>query len=795
MELQFIFNLLGTLPGSLAYHLLIFLGLLAAVGIIWTEWRQTRNAELYPYIVALSGTMTLQLLCVFLAPLHVAADSVLAILTAPLLYAADLLSLLLLFWAFSTPLWATRGRRVLMGLLVGWGILLGGMVAWWYTMAFSLPVTYNRSGQITIWYGLSALVGVAGAVAILRHRRESGSPMAAVAFGLTALGTAVGAFGTLAAGPDVSQTAEGLSRLVTLVGYPLFAVALYNATLKDLIVYRQELQAISEQALRQSQELLFLIEATRSIGESLDLSGMLGQVAESVAMALQVDRVAIFLAPPEPAETLTLVANYRVLGKRYSPSREVALQSYPILAFALRQHQVVFGIHEDFGPLRPLFALLEVERESPVLIQPLARQKQTLGLLVLCNDHSGTPFRAEQEGLITTIAVQIAGAVDNSRLYRALEAKARELALLLKAREEEVRRQEAILESMAEGILVSDADGRILLVNAAAEAILQTGRQRLRGRLVGELFKLSTLEGWDAQALTELNQPLQADFDLHERRLRIHAAPVQMKDGTRLGVVAILQDITRESLAEAAKREFIASISHELRTPLTAIKGYAELMLFGMAGKVHPVHGQFLSVIRENTVRMTSLSDNLISVAELERGQLGLAYQWVPIPPLVEEVLGRYKERIAEHQLQLTVDLAPDLPSVEVDPHRVKLVLDNLVNNAVRFTYPGGALVVGSRPIQDELGQPGYVSLWVSDTGVGIPLDEQPRIWERFYRVDNPLSLEAGGLGVGLTIAKALVEAHGGRIWVDSSPGQGSTFTALLPVRRRHPLEKEQEGA
>jgi signal transduction histidine kinase len=161
-----------------------------------------------------------------------------------------------------------------------------------------------------------------------------------------------------------------------------------------------------------------------------------------------------------------------------------------------------------------------------------------------------------------------------------------------------------------------------------------------------------------------------------------------------------------------------------------------------------------------------------------------LNYQKAEVPVLAEEVVNRYRERIEERLLTVDLDMPDDLPQVEADPNRLRLIFDNLLSNAIKFTYPDGQITVGARAIYGTLGQPTYFSIWISDTGIGIPLDEQALIWQRFHRVENPLSLEAGGLGIGLTIVKALVEAHGGRVWVDSAPERGSTFTVLLPIAR-----------
>jgi PAS domain S-box-containing protein len=338
---------------------------------------------------------------------------------------------------------------------------------------------------------------------------------------------------------------------------------------------------------------------------------------------------------------------------------------------------------------------------------------------------------------------------------------------------------------MAEGILVSGSQGYFTLMNHAAEDMWSMERRDVLGRSAEDSFESSPISiGFDPESLIGLSKPFESTFNLEERRIRVHAAPVLTGEGNRLGVVSILQDITREYLAEQSKREFIASISHELRTPLTAIKGYTEVMLSGMAGELPPAFGQFLGVIRENTTRMTSLTNNIISVAEIEQGRVGLNYQDIEVPDVINELLSRYQERVEERMLTIKVDFPDELPTIEVDPNRLRLVLDNLLSNAIKFTYPSGHITIGCRGIQGTLGKPTFFSIWLSDTGVGIPVEEQNRIWERFYRVENPLSLEAGGLGIGLTITRALVEAHGGRVWVDSTLDEGSTFTVLMPIFR-----------
>ncbi|MFN2283312.1 MAG: ATP-binding protein [Anaerolineae bacterium] len=785
MGFEFLSSLLTAIPGTVVYHLLVLLGLLSAAGIVLTEWRHTHSDELKPYLTAVGGVMAIHLVSAVLAPFHVNTDSVITIVSAPFLYAGELLSVLLLVWAFGWRIWERRRRDLLVALLAGWVALLVIASLLWYMDAFNRPLNYStHSWQVPMWYALSAVAAFGGAAIFFGAKSRGDVVRAGFILLLLGLGAVLGLLGSPVLGLPLA-IGEGLGRLCMLVAYPLFALLLYRSVLSDLASYRQDLHDLSEEALRQSQELLFLIEATRSIGEQLDLRGMLGQVVDSVAMALRADAVAILLTDENDPDILHLVALYRVLGAKTEVPQEIALNDYPNLKFALRKQPLLFGPEEEIVQLRTLFELLGVAEKGPLLIQPLTRQERVMGVLVAYNAPSKPQFTSEQELLATTIAVQIAGAVENNRLYGALAAKAQELSQLLKVREAELSREEAILESMAEGILVSDAEGRFILLNQAAERILEVRREDVLRKPVKDILSLPTLQSeLDPESLVSLDQHFETTFTLGDRHIRVSAAPVLLKNTERLGVVAILQDITREYLAERSKREFVDSISHELRTPLTAIKGYTEVMLSGMVGELPVSYQQFLGVIRENTTRMASMTDNIISVAEIEKGHVGLNYQKAEVPVLAEEVVNRYRERIEERLLTVDLDMPDDLPRVEADPNRLRLIFDNLLSNAIKFTYPDGQITVGARAIYGTLGQPTYFSIWISDTGIGIPLDEQALIWQRFHRVENPLSLEAGGLGIGLTIVKALVEAHGGRVWVDSAPERGSTFTVLLPIAR-----------
>jgi len=582
---------------------------------------------------------------------------------------------------------------------------------------------------------------------------------------------------------------SGFGQFISVAGYSFFALVYYRSTIEDFVESRKELQSASEEALRRTQELLFLVETSQAIGKSLDLDTVLYRVVENVTMTLDADRCAIILADTENDRTFELAAHHTPLmhGEKATSKRTATFSEQPALVAALRRHtQLILQPSTDTPLLESLYTLLDSPQIGPTIIQPLLRQQRALGLLIIGNDHCQRPFTPGEGRLSQSIAVQVASAIDNARLYRDLAVQTHQLANLLQLQKANTRQQMAILESIAEGVIVSDQDGRIVTANAAAEKILGVTRQRILGLLLERMVnQISLGPSADWRAVTHSETPLQTVFNLENKIVHVNSAPALTSDGEHLGTVAILRDITKETEAERAKSDFITVASHELRTPLTAIRGYTEALSSGMAGKVTETQYHFLRIVRDNALRMANLTENLIAVSEIEKEFLKLDYEYTDLQLLIGDVVVSFQSQLEDRQLEMHLDLDPSLPLVDADAARIRQILDNLVSNAIKFTYPGGKITIGARSLQEENGQPPtQYAIWVSDTGIGIPPQEQARIWERFYRPSNPLAEEASGLGMGLSIVKSLTEAHAGRVWLESAPGMGSTFTVLLPIRR-----------
>lgn len=798
---MFLIDLLSVGPGASVYHCLVLVALGAMSGVALIEWRHTGNPDHRRALCAFGGLTALRL-----PPLLVEsriAELGRAALVAPFLGGIEIASLTLLGWAFLAPLLGQRERKLY--LIGGFGTALLGILTSWPSLYKALSqfpsLLYITFWQQPLWHAVSMIAAILPVLIIWRSKKKEGHLLPMIGFVILFLGFTFVSGGSLTLTIDRSTigayTLIGTGRFIHLLGYPLLAVAVYHAALHDMGAYRHELQYMSEETLRQAQELRFLVEISRALGDSLNLDAILQRVVESIAMALNADRCAIFLVNPDNPESAQLAAQYTPLQRREQLAERpiLSLGEQPALDYALQRHkQLRLNVEADNPRLLALYRLLGCQKAGPTIVQPILHQRRALGVLVVGNDHSQRAFEPNEGRMCQSIATQISDTLENIRLYSDLKTEARRLAELLQLREEEVRRRTAILESIPQGVIVSDREGRLTSVNVAAEHILGATRQRIVGRPLEQLLgdvKFSSNADW--KSIARSDSPFQTMFELDGRIIHISTAPVLSSAGDQLGAVSVLRDVTQETRAEQAKGEFVTAISHELSTPLTAIRGYSEALASGMVGKIDEAQSHFIGVICDNALRMASLSDNLIAVAQIEKGFIQLEYGETNLASIISNVTHSFQSQLGTRQLEIELELDGSLPLIEADPARVQQILNNLISNAVKFTYPGGCITVGARLLgksKDEEQTTPHCAIWVADTGIGISPEERTRIWERFYRPTNPLAVETSGLGVGLSIVKSLVEAHDGRVWLESTLGAGSRFTVLLPVKRPRPAGK-----
>jgi two-component system phosphate regulon sensor histidine kinase PhoR len=350
----------------------------------------------------------------------------------------------------------------------------------------------------------------------------------------------------------------------------------------------------------------------------------------------------------------------------------------------------------------------------------------------------------------------------------------------------ERNRSSAILRSMVEGVAVIDAEERLVFYNRAFSEILNVDPATAEGRPLIEVVRNSDLVGLIRRALRG-DEGLQSDISMgitQTQNFSITAAPVKALDASASGhasdekpsgAVVVLHDVTELRRLERVRQDFVANVSHEFKTPLTAIQGFAETLLAGALDDPEN-NRRFLEIIRNHAIRLARLTNDLLKLARIEAGKLELEFSSVGLLELIEGCTETTLLKANRKEITLEISVPPQLPAVRGDAALLRDVLQNLLDNAIQYTPPRGHISVAANATTRE------AIITVADTGIGIPLADSERIFERFYRVDAARSREAGGTGLGLSIAKHIVEAHGGKLWVESTVGQGSKFSFSLPL-------------
>lgn len=346
-------------------------------------------------------------------------------------------------------------------------------------------------------------------------------------------------------------------------------------------------------------------------------------------------------------------------------------------------------------------------------------------------------------------------------------------------------RLEAVMAGLVDGVVLTDGDGNVLRMNNAAQAMLDTDEESAHGRPFVQVTRDHEL--WlvlrDAFA-GKKNPSNTVTHGLEQASLLITARVIQ-EDHDRMGLV-VLRDVTDLRRLETVRREFVANVSHELRTPLTSIRALVETLEAG-AIEEEEIAMDFLGRIVGEVDRLNRLVEDLLDFARLEAGRTQLSLASVDIGETIRVGADRLRHQIERARLSLAIDVADGLPEMEIDVARIEQVMLNLVHNAIKFTPAGGTITVRAYQRRNT------IVVEVQDTGVGIPPEEQSRLFERFYKSDKARRSE--GTGLGLAIAKNIVLSHGGQISVESTPGEGATFTFSLPLRRKKARKRARKHA
>ena len=330
---------------------------------------------------------------------------------------------------------------------------------------------------------------------------------------------------------------------------------------------------------------------------------------------------------------------------------------------------------------------------------------------------------------------------------------------------------------MTDGVTAFNAEGKLIHMNPTAENLLGATFQE-------DAHFNDVFEGIDAPTPIAAGEQgfVQMELERMGRTLSVLFAPYGENER---GIIAVIHDITEQRKLDEARREFIANVSHELRTPLTNVKSYTETLIDAAGELPTDTEVKFLSVIAGETDRMTRIVKDLLTLSKLDCGKMDLHFHRFSMQHMVESVYNAMVLEAGNNGLELTLNIRGKMPDMNGDRERLEQVVINILSNAVKYTPSGGHIVL-SAARRDE----GHVMIRVKDDGMGIPKDDIPRLFERFYRVDKARSRAKGGSGLGLAIAKEMVEAHRGTIYLESQLDEGTTVTVVLPTN----LPADQDG-
>lgn len=927
-------DFLGSPAVSLAYYLFIFFGIEAALVIAWGQWRRSDSFRAYRLTIVFGSLTILRVMLFALALIGGNSPDISAVWMPPFERVVAVCSLGFLVWGF-TPYMREKGfvGTTLLATNTAFAFFFYFLAVWFWDGS-----DFNQSNWWEIffvgWQIVLALFGIVNCAMKLDDERA----FALYGFGTLLMGYILHIF---LVSSYTSPHNPVWVRIMELIAYPLFAIAVYQGAIQSLSARSQELQNLSQISLDQIKGLISLFEATQEINSSLDLSNVLDGAASSVAQAIEADQCAIAL--PEDGDDMSqlrLVSIYNPSRKGRGESVSFPLNDQQAIKHALkRKYQVEIDEYQDNSQIRMLFTLMGAHDVGPLIIQPLLREEEPIGVLILGNAISKRVFTATEAQLCKTLADQISVSIEHAREYATVSGKAQQLSWTLrnqelesgkrlaametelkKSREEvalfaqrlheyetaqkageetlkqsrervaklekaidqakkeieksnqkdkqisflsttteahkkqlaqleterhellekiEQLEQEALeverlnkvlatsnerarklaralkqararsqqaapvpaalssaeasteLEDLSCGVIISDARQKINRVNAAASDMLTQKNRQLVG---SELTTIFEDERWQ-KALDQLStgqEPMvTTTLNIGKNVVRATVSPMAPSDGEgKEGTVTILYDITAEADSQRARDEFIASLSQELRTPMTSITGYTDLLVGESVGVIGEMQRKFLQRIKANIERMNSMLSDLIGVTAIDAGQLEIRPTVVDIAEVIEDTLIGARAQLEENEITLHMNLPEDIPPVEADPDSVRQIMSNLLGNAIKSTPVGGSIEVSTSIYEENGTLPGeeaeeltaFLMVSIRDSGGGIAEKDIDRVFERFYRAERPLIEGLGETGVGLSIVKSLVEAHGGRVWVESEIGDGSTFRFLLPI-------------
>ncbi len=576
---------------------------------------------------------------------------------------------------------------------------------------------------------------------------------------------------------------------------------------------------------RRARQLSTLNEVTRQLTSTLELEPLLNNILKSAVEILNCEAGSLLLVEKDSGDLIFQATTGPVAGDLMN-TRLPAGTGLVGKSVNERAPLIVNNVQTTPDWFQ------QTDRQTgfvtrSVLVIPLMVKGQVTGVVEVINKKDGSPFVLDDQELLSTFAGQASVAVENARQFtvtdQALSARVDELSVMQRIDRElntsldlattmKITLEWAMRQSNASAGLIGVVEETGLkiiasqgyadelapyqseplpLANSQLQGVIETGAPQRFSIIPGKASPSALLANAASQVALAIRR------ETHTIGLMvIESLANQAISDENLGFLQRLSDHASVAISNAqlyaaiqaanvAKSEFVSFVAHELKNPMTSIKGYTELLAAGAVGQVNEAQANFLSTIRSNIDRMNTLVSDLNDVSKIEAGRLRLDFRALPLSMAVEDIVRSTRRQIEEKGQQLIIQLPTELPNVWADRTRLAQVLVNLVSNAHKYTPQGGKIVVSAEPCEnrwDPAGPPRVVHIWVKDTGIGINLEDQKKIFQKFFRSEDPKTREVPGTGLGLNITKSLIEMQGGQIWFESEFRQGTTFHFTVPV-------------
>jgi len=527
-------------------------------------------------------------------------------------------------------------------------------------------------------------------------------------------------------------------------------------------------------------ELNTLIHVSKLIGSSLDLREVLTEAMDQVKKVMGVEACSLLMLEEESGELIFEVA----LGERGEEVKQFRLKKGEGVAGWVAQEGKPVMVSDAKNDPR-FFSQVDEKTHfvtRSLIAAPLLYRGKVIGVAEAINKIGQDGFSEREFELFIGLCHPIAIALENARLYEGMVKLYGKIS-------KEKSTMEAILEGMVEGVVVLDQESRLFLFNQRAKELFQIAKVTPDGDVIAEN------RAWDhfqkaLQGTLSRGLPLNEKIVLEGAEKRVFYAkmvPIRDKASLIVGALGVLEDITEMERVNQLKSEFVSHVSHELRTPLTSIKGATELLRRPEIGELNPKQTRLAQILVAESSHLAELIDDLLVLAKLEGRRVEMKKEELDLTEILTDCAESLKTVAEQKGLKMEQIDLPTLPRIRADKGQVQKVFYNLVGNAIKFTPRGGKITIDIRAVYNDLPDAqsqaslNHIQVSVIDTGIGIPQPHIPHIFEKFYRVDSTSTASTPGTGLGLSICKEIIEAHGGRIWVESEAGEGSQFHFALP--------------